>query len=133
MNDKDSQCLRTPPTERFEGDEHRIDLNAAMQQLHAEHVSTHGRRQITVFKRDAVTIALFSFDADGGLAEHKADGIAMITCLASLISVTTPTQTHEISENMMVVLDPGVPHAVQAHEPSRMLLTLCLSPPPAQP
>lgn len=44
------------------------------------------------------------------------------------ISVTTPKQTYRMSANMMVVLDPGVPHAVLAHEPSELLLTVSLLP-----
>ncbi len=133
MNDDDPHRMGTRPSERFEGDERLIDLNAVVQQIHAEHASTHGHRQITVFKHDAVTIATFSFDENSGLPKHKANGIAVIMCLDGIISVTTPTQTHKMSANMMVILDPGVPHAVHAHELSRMLLTVCLSPRTAQP
>lgn len=128
MSDNDPHRLGTRPSERFEGVERQIDLNDIVRQIHAEPAPAHGHRQMTVFKHDAVTIAMFSFETDAGLGQHKAAGIAVIMCVAGVLSVTTPTQTYTISANMMVVLDPGVPHAVRALEPSRMLLTVTLSP-----
>lgn len=128
MNDNDPHRFGERPSERFEGAERQIDLNTVGRQIRAEHASVHGRRQITVFKHDAVTIAMFSFDSDAGLPQHKAGGIAIIMCLTGTISVTTPKQTYRMSANMMVVLDLGVPHAVLAHEPSELLLTVSLLP-----
>lgn len=128
MSDNDPHRFGERPSDRFEGAERQIDLNAVGRQIQAEHASVHGRRQATVFKHDAVTIAMFSFDADAGLPQHKAGGVAVIMCLSGIISVTTPSQTYKMSSNMMVVLDPGVPHAVLAHEPSQMLLTVSLLP-----
>ncbi len=125
MNDHDTPRLREHPAQRFEGDEHLIDLNAAAAQLRAEHPRAHGHHQITVFKRPALTVSLFSLDAQTTLPQHKAGGIATILCLDGAMTVTTPSHTHHLTADMMVVLEPDVPHAVHAGEASRMLLSLC--------
>lgn len=125
MNASNPERQREHPAKRFEGSEHRIDLDAVVRELESESAASRDHRQMTVFKRDAATVSLFVFDAGAKLPEHKADGVAVITCLAGAITVTTPSEVHDLSANVMVVLDRGVPHRVEARQASRMLLTLC--------
>ena len=120
--------LRTAPVERFAGSEHVYDLAAAVEQLRQEPgVSKRGHRQMTLFKHATSTMSVFCFDADGGLAEHEAKGFVTIQVLRGLLAVKTAAQDHLLSTGMMLVLAPGVRHALKAAEPTDMLLIVNMS------
>jgi quercetin dioxygenase-like cupin family protein len=119
--------LRQPPSERFAGPEHRIDLGAELDSLRAEHhESTDRHRQITVFHKGPLRIVLFAFEAGAGLPSHRAPGVVVIHTLRGRISVKTMNANHDLAAGQFVVLDPEVVHDVTAAEPSDMLLTISL-------
>lgn len=119
--------LRQPPSERFAGPEHRIDLTAAIEALRAEdHESTDRHRQITVFHKGPLRMVLFAFDAGAGLPEHRAPGFVVIHTLRGRIHVKTMNESHDLATGQLVILDPEVVHDVTAVESSEMLLTISL-------
>ena len=118
--------LRVSPSERFAGDEHLVDLGAVTEQIHAEHPAARGHRQMVVCKRGGVTVSLFSFEAGGGLGEHKADGVVSILGLDGRVVVTTPGGERTLTRERLLVLDPNVPHSVRAEEASRVLVSVVL-------
>ena len=119
--------LRPPPSERFAGHEHRIDLAAALASLEDEdHESTERHRQITVFHKGPLRIVLFSFDAGAGLPSHRAPGFVVIHTLRGRITVKTLNDSHDLPAGQLVMLDPEVVHDVTAVESSDMLLTISL-------
>jgi quercetin dioxygenase-like cupin family protein len=118
---------RRPPRERFAGVEHLFDLAAEAAALGREPTGERdGHRQITLFRRDEVTVILFDFEADGHLLEHAADGHVMIQVLRGELQVSTPGGDHAMPAGSLLVLAPGVRHDVRAVTTSRMLLTVCL-------
>lgn len=122
-----SDRLRPPPSERFAGSEHRIDLPAALEALRGEqHESTDRHRQITVFHKGPLRIVLFTFDAGAGLPAHRAPGFVVIHTLRGRISVKTMNANHDLATGQLVMLDPEVVHDVTAAEASDMLLTISL-------
>ena len=122
-----SDRLRPPPSERFAGPEHRIDLAAALQTLRGEHhESTERHRQITVFHKGPLRIVLFTFEAGSGLPSHRAPGFVVIHALRGHITVKTMNATHDLATGQLVMLDPEVVHDVTATEQSDMLLTISL-------
>lgn len=122
-----SDRLRQPPSERFAGPEHRIDLVAALAALRSEqHESTDRHRQITVFHKGPLRIVLFAFEAGAGLPAHRAPGFVVIHTLRGRITVTTMNASHQLATGQLVMLDPEVVHDVTAAEPSDMLLTISL-------
>jgi quercetin dioxygenase-like cupin family protein len=70
---------------------------------------------------------LFTFDAGGRLPEHRAPGHVVIHCLRGEIVVDAGAEQHRLGAGQALVLDPAVPHAVEALAESDMLLTVCLS------
>jgi quercetin dioxygenase-like cupin family protein len=121
--------LRPPPAERFAGQEHKLDLDAALERLRAEpHAANSGHRQVTVFHRGHVRIVLFAFEAGGRLPEHAAPGLVTIHALRGALRVRTAEADHAIGAGQMVVLDTGVRHDVEASEESDMLLTVHFEP-----
>jgi len=119
--------LRPPPSERFAGPEHRIDLTVALESLRVEHHDTTERhRQITVFHKGPLRMVLFAFDAGAGLPSHRAPGFVVIHTLRGRITVKTLNDSHDLAAGQLVMLDPEVVHDVTAVESSDMLLTISL-------
>jgi len=123
----DVERLRARPSERFAGTQHLFSLPDALARLRAEdHPARNGHRQITLFRRGVLTHVAFSFDADGHLAEHSAEGLVTIHVLEGRLVVTAEGDSHDMKPGDVLILDTGVPHDVRALEPSAMLLTVCL-------
>lgn len=125
---------RTPPAERFAVPEIAIDTTEIAETLRREDAgiaSRGGHHQMTVFRRGPVTMLVFAFDAGGALAEHTANGLVTIHALGGALTVHTPDRDYALRPGMMVVLAPGIPHRVNASEPSEMLLTVHLHTEPA--
>lgn len=121
----DDQRLRRAPGERFEGPSHAFHLDAVAARLRAEdHPARRGHRQMTIFQRDHVTHVVFAFDQGGGLSEHKAPGLVTIQVHAGKLRVVEEGREHEMPAGSVLVLDPDVPHSVEAMEESVMLLTV---------
>ena len=119
--------LRPPPSERFAGPEHRIDLTAALEALRdEEHEGTERHRQITVFHKGPLRIVLFTFEAGAGLPSHRTPGYVVIHTLRGRILVKTMNDSYELATGQVVTLDPEVVHDVTATEPSDMLLTISI-------
>jgi quercetin dioxygenase-like cupin family protein len=119
--------LRPPPSERFAGSEHRIDLSSALEALRREpHSDKERHRQITLFHKGPLRIVLFEFEAGGGLPEHRAPGFVVIHTLRGRLHVKTLNESYELATGQVLMLDPEVVHDVAAAEPSDMLLTISL-------
>ncbi len=128
--------LREPPVVRFAASQQAFDLRAEVQALEAEHPpSSRGHRQKTLYKRGGATIALFRFARGGGLAPHKTAGTVTIHVIDGKMRIGTPGMIpggeHVLTAGQLVVLAPGVEHAVHALDESTMLLQLHLDEPSA--
>jgi quercetin dioxygenase-like cupin family protein len=118
---------RPHPTERFAGPEHVYDLAAACEHLRAEATpARQGHRQSTLLKHSTGTMSVFCFDAKAGLAEHEAKGYVTIQVLRGHLQVKTGTQTHELSAGQVLVMSPGVRHALLAIDAVDLLLIVNL-------
>ncbi len=118
--------LRVPPRERFSGSERTFDLETAFAQLPAESVSRQGHVQKTLYRLGPTTTAIFSFEAGGGLHQYTVDGEAIAHVIKGRLRISTAANDYELTSNQMLLLDPGVPHELNALEPSQLLLTVVL-------
>ncbi len=120
--------LRRHPRERFAASERVLDLEKVDRELMQEaHPALDGRRQIALNKNGPVTQVFFHFEKGGFMPEHAADGYVTIHVLDGAFRITTPDAVHELDAQMMLLLDPCIPHRVEAVEAGRMLLTVCLA------
>lgn len=121
--------MRTPPRDRFGAPATLVDLGRASADLAGEaHEATRGHRQIALYKNAGTTLALFLFDAGGSMREHAAAGVATVHVLEGRIVLEVEGESHELTKEQVLVLAPGVRHNVLAREPSRLLLTVSLTP-----
>jgi quercetin dioxygenase-like cupin family protein len=119
--------LRPPPSAREAGPELSLDLGATLRALRAEpHPPTHGHHQISIAHRGPLRLVLFAFDAGGRLPEHRAPGLVTILALRGRLRIRTPRTVHELDAGQAVLLDPEVPHDVDAPVESDMLLAVHL-------
>jgi len=74
------------------------------------------------------SLTLFAFDAGQGLTEHTAPFDALVTVLSGHLVLTVGGVEVVAKPGTIVRMPAGVPHAVDAPEPSRMLLTMLRMP-----
>lgn len=73
-------------------------------------------------------VTLFAFDAGEGLSEHTAPFDALVIALDGLLSLTIGGAAVEAVPGTIVRMPANVPHAVDARQPSRMLLIMLREP-----
>lgn len=78
----------------------------------------------TVMRAEGARLVLFSFDAGQELTEHTAAMPVLFQTLTGRLSVTADGHTVDLRPGDVMHLGTRVPHAVVAHEPSRLLLTM---------
>ncbi|MCK5439634.1 MAG: cupin domain-containing protein [Gemmatimonadetes bacterium] len=78
----------------------------------------------TLVKNRGGSVTLFAFDAGEGLSEHSTPHEAVIQILEGTARVTIGEQLHVVIEGQALRLPAGVPHAVHAETPFKMLLIM---------
>ena len=78
----------------------------------------------TLVKSRAGTVTAFAFDAGEGLSEHTAPFDALVQGLEGEATVTVADREHTLSAGRMLRLPAGIPHALQAVTPFKMLLVM---------
>ena len=78
----------------------------------------------TVLDKPAGTITLFSFDKGQKLSEHTSPYDAVIQVLDGQASLTIGGQNQHLPAGGIIVMPANVPHAVDAEERFKMLLTM---------
>jgi quercetin dioxygenase-like cupin family protein len=127
-NPADSR-LRPHPETRFAAEQIQVDLPAIVARLRSEpQAGERGHRQETLYHGRGLTMALFLFDRFTHLAEHQANGIVSMHVLRGRLKISAADKVHELQTGQMLILAPGVRHAVSAEEESEMLVTVRLTP-----
>ncbi len=78
----------------------------------------------TLVQNNAVSITLFAFDADEEISAHESKGDALVYILDGSASVTIGDKVHSLTGGQTIVMPAGIPHAVQAPAPFKMLLVV---------
>ena len=78
-------------------------------------------------KTSGGTITLFAFDTGQGLSEHTAPFDALVLVLEGALDLTIGQQPVRAVPGSIVRMAANIPHAVEATEPSRMLLVMLRS------
>ena len=119
--------LRPHPSTRATGPVVPLHLPNLAQGLRAEaHPAKDGHRQAGLIHRGPLRLLLFVFEPGGHLPEHRAPGHVVIHCLRGDLTVQAGSEHHRLGPGEAVVIDPEVPHAVEAQAASEMLLTVCM-------
>ena len=72
-------------------------------------------------------ITLFAFDKGQGLSEHSAPFDAFVIVLDGKTEITISGKVHTLTAGEMIIMPANEPHALNAVEPFKMLLTMIKS------
>ena len=78
-------------------------------------------------------VTLFAFDAGQGLTEHTSPFDALVMVLEGALTLTIGGAPVRATPGTIVRMPAGVPHALDAAEPARMLLVMLRDPKIEQP
>jgi quercetin dioxygenase-like cupin family protein len=78
----------------------------------------------TIIDKSVGTVTLFAFDAGQGLSEHQAPYDAFVQIVDGSAILTIGGKKIKAAAGQIVIMPANVPHAVQAKEKFKMLLTM---------
>lgn len=78
----------------------------------------------TLVQNRAVSLTLFAFDMGEEISSHESKGDAMVQVLDGTAKITIGDGVYQLKAGETVVMPAGVPHALEAVEPFKMLLTV---------
>ena len=78
----------------------------------------------TILDKPTGTITLFSFDKGQKLSEHTSPYDAVVQVLDGQASLTIAGEIQQVPAGRIIVMPANVPHAVDAEERFKMLLTM---------
>jgi quercetin dioxygenase-like cupin family protein len=73
-------------------------------------------------------VSVFAFGAGEELSEHTTPHTALLQVLDGQAEIRIAQDTHRVASGESIILPPGVPHAVKAHERFKMALTMLKAP-----
>lgn len=80
-----------------------------------------------VLQKETGNVTLFAFDLGQKLSEHTAPFDALVQVLDGEAEIIIGGNPNVLSANMSIVMPAGIPHAVNAITPFKMLLTMIRS------
>ena len=78
----------------------------------------------TLLDKSTGTITLFAFDQGQKLSEHTSPYDAVLQILDGKAGVTIAGEHKDVSQGQIIIMPANVPHAVNAGERFKMLLTM---------
>jgi len=78
----------------------------------------------TLIDQDTGTVTVFAFDKDQGLSEHTAPFDAMVQVIHGQADIKISGKKHVVKTGEMIIMPANEPHALQAVEQFKMILTM---------
>src|SRR5262245_66668615 len=94
------------------------------------HTTERGIASRVLTRTAGGNVTLFALDAGQGLEEHTSPFDALVLVLEGALTLTIGGAAVAASPGSVVRMPGGVPHAVDAPEPARMLLVMLPQPKP---
>jgi quercetin dioxygenase-like cupin family protein len=77
-----------------------------------------------LLNRPTGSVTLFAFDAGEGLSEHTSPYDALVQILEGKAHIFIASQEHIVEAGFILLLPANIPHALEAKESFKMLLTM---------
>ena len=78
----------------------------------------------TILSKETGTVTLFAFDKGQSLSEHKAPFDALVQIIDGKINIIINKEECILNMGEIIIMPANIPHAVEAVEKSKMLLTM---------
>src|SRR5215208_4564249 len=113
------------PAQRLAGSTLTFDLAAELEQLRGEDsYRSSDRNAKTLVKEPDLRVVLTAIKDGGRLREHRAPGPVAVQTISGRIRLHAGGQTLELPVGHLLMLEPNLPHDVEALEESAFLLTI---------
>jgi quercetin dioxygenase-like cupin family protein len=80
-----------------------------------------------IIKKETGTVTIFAFDKDEGLSEHTAPFDAMVQVIDGTAEIVISGNKNIVQKGEMIIMPGNVPHALNAVERFKMVLTMIRS------
>ncbi len=77
-----------------------------------------------ITRNDKGNLTLFAFDSGQNLSEHSAPFDAIVQILEGTGHIIIDKKEYVVNEGQIIIMPANVPHAVEAHDRFKMLLTM---------
>lgn len=77
-----------------------------------------------IVKNEAGNVTLFAFDRGQGLSEHTAPFDALVQVIEGSVKIIINKEDYILKEGDMIIMPATVPHALEAVERFKMILTM---------
>lgn len=77
-----------------------------------------------LLKKTSGNVTLFAFAPGEGLSEHTTPHDAIVLMAGGKMEITVGGTAHQVMEGQVLLLPAGIPHALRAEAPSRMILVM---------
>ncbi len=81
----------------------------------------------TIINKETGTVTLFSFDQGQGLSEHTAPFDALVQIVDGEAEIVIDKNSHFLCKGEIIIMPANIPHALNAKEKFKMLLTMVKS------
>lgn len=81
----------------------------------------------TIINNETGTVTLFAFDKGQGLSEHTAPYNAMVQVIDGVAEIVINKENFIIAKGEGIIMPANVPHALDAKEKFKMILTMIKS------
>ncbi len=81
----------------------------------------------TILNKETGSVTLFAFDKGQSLSEHTAPFDALVQVLDGSAVIVLDKKPFEVKENGIIIMPANIPHAVEAENRFKMLLTMIKS------
>lgn len=95
-----------------------LDLGAVLE------YEAHGISSLAMVQRSSLTITLMAFDAGEKIASHSSNGDALVQVLEGTATIDIDGEGFTIPAGQSIIMPAGTPHAVEAKERFKMMLTV---------
>ena len=82
----------------------------------------------TLSQNKSMNMTLFSFDQGEEISSHSSSGDAMVYVLDGSTEITIGDEKYTVKKGETIVMPAGIPHALLAIEPFKMLLVVVFKP-----
>ncbi|MCE5213455.1 MAG: cupin domain-containing protein [Methanobacterium sp.] len=80
-----------------------------------------------IIRKDTGTVTIFAFDKGEGLSEHTAPFDAMVQVIDGKAEIIISGKKNIVNSGEMIIMPANDPHALNALEPFKMVLTMIRS------
>lgn len=102
----------------------KINDKQVMRLCDAIEAEENGVSSMALVQRQSFTLTLMAFSKDAKIASHRSTGDALVQILEGRAHITVDGEEFEVKSGESLLMPAGIPHALFAVEPFKMLLTV---------